>query len=88
MTPIESPIPFAQWGVDLVTDLPLATGNRRSLIVAVDYFRVEAEPMASTTQEQGIRFLWKNIICATRDARLRQWPAIRVEDFLASHGIK
>lgn len=54
MTPISSPIPFAQWGIDLVTDLPPASGGRRSLVVAVDYFTkwAEAEAMASTTQEQ------------------------------------
>ncbi|XP_012844535.1 PREDICTED: uncharacterized protein LOC105964573 [Erythranthe guttata] len=48
MQPIDSPIPFAQWGVDLVGHFPPATGERKFLIVVVDYFTkwVEAEPLA------------------------------------------
>ncbi|XP_019172821.1 PREDICTED: uncharacterized protein LOC109168238 [Ipomoea nil] len=37
-TPISSVIPFSRWGVDLVGALPMGSGKRKYLIVAVDYF--------------------------------------------------
>ncbi|XP_012839245.1 PREDICTED: uncharacterized protein LOC105959647 [Erythranthe guttata] len=53
MQPIDSPISFAQWGMDLVGPFPPATGGRKYLIVAVDYFTkwVEAEPLARIREE-------------------------------------
>ncbi|XP_012856960.1 PREDICTED: uncharacterized protein LOC105976225 [Erythranthe guttata] len=65
MQPIDSPIPFAQWGVDLVGPFPPATGGRKFLIVAVDYFTkwVEAEPLARIREEDVIQLFWKNIVC-------------------------
>ncbi|KAI3448541.1 hypothetical protein Pfo_005206 [Paulownia fortunei] len=62
--PIESPYPFAQWGMDIVGPFPPATGQRKFLIVTVDYFTkwVEAEPLARITEKEVIKFLWKNVI--------------------------
>ena len=50
--------------MDLVGPLPRATGNRRWLIVATDYFTkwVEAEPLANIRDKDSIKFVWKNII--------------------------
>jgi transposase InsO family protein len=50
--------------MDLVGPLPKATGNRRWLIVATDYFTkwVEAEPLANIRDRDSIKFVWKNII--------------------------
>jgi ribonuclease HI len=64
LQPLVSPWPFAQWGMDLVGPLPKATGNRRWLIVATDYFTkwVEAEPLANIRDKDSIKFVWKNII--------------------------
>jgi ribonuclease HI len=64
LLPLVSPWPFAQWGMDLVGPLPRATGNRRWLIVATDYFTkwVEAEPLANIRDKDSIKFVWKNII--------------------------
>uniref|UniRef100_A0A2N9I4J6 Uncharacterized protein n=1 Tax=Fagus sylvatica TaxID=28930 RepID=A0A2N9I4J6_FAGSY len=64
LQPLVSPWPFAQWGMDLVGPLPRATGNRRWLIVATDYFTkwVEAEPLANIRDKDSIKFVWKNII--------------------------
>lgn len=41
-----------------------ATGNRRWLLVATDYFTkwVEAEPLASIRDTNVTRFVWKNIV--------------------------
>ena len=48
LNPVSSPWPFAQWGIDLVGQLPQATGQRKYLLVATDYFTkwIEAEPLA------------------------------------------
>ncbi|XP_073153270.1 uncharacterized protein [Henckelia pumila] len=63
--PLESPLDFSQWGMDLVGPFPLATGQRKFLTVAVDYFTkwVEAEPLAKISEREVINFLWKNIVC-------------------------
>uniref|UniRef100_A0A2N9FM34 RNase H type-1 domain-containing protein n=1 Tax=Fagus sylvatica TaxID=28930 RepID=A0A2N9FM34_FAGSY len=67
LQPLVSPWPFAQWGMDLVGPLPKATGNRRWLIVATDYFTkwVEAEPLANIRDRDSIKFVWKNIITSS-----------------------
>ncbi|KAL0438987.1 UNVERIFIED_CONTAM: hypothetical protein Slati_2381700 [Sesamum latifolium] len=50
-----------QWGIDIVGPFPLAAGQRKFLLVAVDYFTkwVEAEPLARITEGeewcQGLR---------------------------------
>ncbi|KAL0394475.1 UNVERIFIED_CONTAM: hypothetical protein Slati_4413700 [Sesamum latifolium] len=47
-----SPCPFMQWGMDIVGPVPLAAGQRKFLLVAIDYFTkwVEAEPLARITE--------------------------------------
>ena len=44
-----SPWPFAQWGLDIVDPFPKAAGNKRYLLVSIDYFTkwVEVEPLAN-----------------------------------------
>ncbi|KAL0455621.1 UNVERIFIED_CONTAM: hypothetical protein Slati_0901300 [Sesamum latifolium] len=60
-----SSCPFSQWGVDIVGPFPLAPGQRRFLLVAIDYFTkwVEAKPLARITKGEVLKFIWKNIIC-------------------------
>ncbi|KAL0458115.1 UNVERIFIED_CONTAM: hypothetical protein Slati_0438700 [Sesamum latifolium] len=52
-------------GIDIVGPFPLAAGQRKFLLVAVDYFTkwVEAEPLARITEGEVMKFIWKNIIC-------------------------
>jgi len=59
MTPIVSPFPFATWGMDILGPFPKATGQRRYLFVAVDYFTkwIEAEAIASTTTAEVRKFI-------------------------------
>ncbi|XP_057969336.1 uncharacterized protein LOC131158486 [Malania oleifera] len=38
LSPLTSPCPFAQWGIDMLGPLPQATGQRKFLVVAIDYF--------------------------------------------------
>ncbi|KAK3010429.1 hypothetical protein RJ639_011088 [Escallonia herrerae] len=51
LTSIVSPIPFAVWGMDLLGPFPMASGQRRFVIVAIDYFTkwTEAESLATIT---------------------------------------
>ncbi|XP_042456410.1 uncharacterized protein LOC122040975 [Zingiber officinale] len=47
--------PFDQWGIDIVGPFPMATGQRKFLLVAVDYFFkwVEAEPLVKITEQMS-----------------------------------
>ncbi|KAK8540267.1 hypothetical protein V6N12_046555 [Hibiscus sabdariffa] len=56
---------FAIWGIDILGPFPLAIGQQKYLIVAVDYFAkwIEAEPLSTITEKQVEDFLWKSIIC-------------------------
>src|SRR4051812_23335944 len=63
---IISPIPFAQWGIDLLSSFPVAkTGQFQFLVVAVDYFTkwIETEPLALVKAANIEKFVWKSIIC-------------------------
>ena len=64
LSPLTSPWPFAQWGMDIVGVLPRAPGNKRFLLVATDYFTkwVEAEPLAQIRETDVIRFIRGNIL--------------------------
>ncbi|CAN1285112.1 Transposon Tf2-6 polyprotein [Linum perenne] len=61
---IVSPWPFAQWGMDILGPFPEASGKRKYLIVAIDYFTkwIEAEATASITAKQVEKFTFKHII--------------------------
>ncbi|KAL0462697.1 UNVERIFIED_CONTAM: hypothetical protein Slati_0157300 [Sesamum latifolium] len=65
LTTIMSPCPFMQWGMDIVGHFPLTAGQRKFLLVAIDYFTkwVEAEPLARITEGEVMKFIWKNIVC-------------------------
>ncbi|KAK3023184.1 hypothetical protein RJ639_044171 [Escallonia herrerae] len=55
---LTSPIPFAMWGMDILGPFPMATGQRRFVIVAIDYFTkwTEAEPLATITEAKCEEF--------------------------------
>ena len=64
LNPISSPWPFAQWGLAIFGSFPLAMGNRRFVLVTVNYFTkwVEAEALANIRDVDVKKFVWKNII--------------------------
>ncbi|KAK3036928.1 hypothetical protein RJ639_030893 [Escallonia herrerae] len=66
VTLIISPIPFAVWGMDLLGLFPIASGQCRFVIVAIDYFTkwTEAESLATITSAKCEDFFWKNVICS------------------------
>ncbi|KAI5345931.1 hypothetical protein L3X38_013808 [Prunus dulcis] len=65
LTPIISPWPFAQWGLDLIGPMPQGKGQVKYAVVAVDYFTkwVEAEPLATITAAKIEDFVWTHICC-------------------------
>ncbi|GER40904.1 retrotransposon protein [Striga asiatica] len=63
MTTISAPILFAQWNLDLVGLMPQGSGQRKFLIVFVDYFMkcVKVKPLAEITEDKVVHFLCNNI---------------------------
>ncbi|KAI3455044.1 hypothetical protein Pfo_011707 [Paulownia fortunei] len=61
---MSSPCLFSKWGIDIVGLFPLTIGQRKFLIVAIDYFSkwVEVEPVAKIIESQVMKFMWGNII--------------------------
>ncbi|XP_019164437.1 PREDICTED: uncharacterized protein LOC109160615 [Ipomoea nil] len=89
-TPVTTAIPFAKWGIDLLGPLPVAPGGLKFCVVAIDYFTkwVEAEPLATITEYQCQRFLWKRVICHIVSDNGRQFDCQAFADFCRRHGIK
>ena len=56
--------PFAQQGLDIVGHFPKVVGNKRYLLVGMDYFTkwVEVEPLANIRDVDAKKFVWKNIV--------------------------
>ena len=65
LTTITSPWPFSQWGIDIVSPLPIGKGQVKFILVAINYFTkwVEVEALATITEAKIRSFVWKNIIC-------------------------
>ncbi|KAL0458685.1 UNVERIFIED_CONTAM: hypothetical protein Slati_0495700 [Sesamum latifolium] len=53
------------WRIDIVGPFPIASDQRKFLLVAIDYFTkwVEAESLARITAGEVMKFIWKNIVC-------------------------
>nr|GEW43080.1 hypothetical protein [Tanacetum cinerariifolium] len=66
LTSIMSPWPFYQWGLDILGPLPEGPGKLKNIIVAIDYFTkwMEAKPLATITEKEVNKFVWKNIVCS------------------------
>jgi hypothetical protein len=54
-----------RWGLDLLGPLPLAQGNLRYVVVAMEYFSkwIEAKPLATITLATIQKFFWQSIVC-------------------------
>ncbi|GKV21529.1 hypothetical protein SLEP1_g31504 [Rubroshorea leprosula] len=65
LSPLSSPWPFAQWGVDLLCPFMKGKGGCTYLAVAVDYFTkwIEAKPLSTTTEKKIEEFLFNAILC-------------------------
>lgn len=64
MNLITNPCPFAQWGLDIIGPFPQATGKKKIVLVAIDYFMkwVEVKALANIGDVDVKRFVWKNIV--------------------------
>lgn len=51
--------------MDIVGPLPTAVAQKKSLLIATDYFNkwVEVEAYASIKNKDVKKFVWKNIVC-------------------------
>ncbi|XP_065017743.1 uncharacterized protein LOC135644202 [Musa acuminata AAA Group] len=96
LTPIDCAWSFAQWGLDLLGPFPPASGQRKYIIVGMDYFTkwVEAEPLATITERQIEKFVWRNLV--TRFGLPKtiitdngpQFASGKFREFCASYGIR
>ncbi len=95
LTSISFPWPFAQWGIDILGPFPLATGQRKFLVVSIDYFTkwVEPEPLARITEQKMRNFVWKSLICRFGLPRIlisdngRQFDNLCFREFCSELGI-
>ncbi|XP_074356016.1 uncharacterized protein LOC141695686 [Apium graveolens] len=62
---LQRSIPFAMWGMDILGPFPLISGQRKFIVVAIDYFTkwIEAKALAKITTKQITQFFWENMIC-------------------------
>ena len=96
LTLMMAPWPFAQWGLDILGPFPLGTRQMKFLVVGNDYFTkwVEAEPLASITEQNVKNFIWKNIVCKFGVPRVlvsdngRQFDNALFRDFCEHFGIQ
>ena len=96
LTTMHSPLPFATWGMDILSRFPKAMGQCKFLLVAVDYFTksVEAEAVASITKREVRKFIWKNIITHFGVSKAmvfdnsRQFDTDKLRDYCAYYGIQ
>ena len=65
LTPVVTPWPFTQQGLDILSLFPMRTRQMKFLVVGLDYFTkwVKAEPLAKITKWNIKSFVQKNIIC-------------------------
>lgn len=62
---IEPTWPLQRWGMDIIGPMPVAQGNLKYAVVAVEYFSkwIEAKPLTTITSATIQRFFWQNIVC-------------------------
>ncbi|XP_074337256.1 uncharacterized protein LOC141674446 [Apium graveolens] len=53
------------WGMDILGPFPVASGQRKFIVVALDYFTkwIEAKALDKITTKQITQFFWENVIC-------------------------
>jgi len=82
--------------MDILGPFPKAMGQRKFLLVVVDYFTkwVEEEAIASITKREVQKFIWKNIITRFGVPRAmvfnngRQFDTDKLRDYCATYGMQ
>ena len=89
------PLPFAQWGLDIIGKISVAKGGKCFVLLATYYFTnwVEAESYSSVMTNDVINFIWKYIIfwfglpkSLTMDNGM-QFNNLKIEGFCEMYGI-
>ena len=96
LTLITSPLPFQQWGLDILGPLPIGKSQCKFIVIGVDYFTkwVESEPLATITKQKVRNFVLRSIIYRFRIPRAlvsdngKQFDNPKFRDFCAELGIK
>ena len=91
-----APWPFAQWGLDIMGPFPTAVRQLKFLVVGIDYFTkwVEVEALATITEKNIRRFVWRCIICKFGIPRVlvsnngKQFDNDSFRDFCSQLGIR
>ncbi|KAK8918566.1 hypothetical protein KSP39_PZI021170 [Platanthera zijinensis] len=86
--------PFAIWGMDLIGPFPQASGQRKFILVMIDYFSkwIEARALAKTTSQIVKNFIWGEIACrfgiplAIVTDNGPQFASLELEDFCKQLG--
>ena len=87
---------FSQWGLDIMGPFLTAVRQLKFLVIGIDYFTklVEAEALATLTENNILSFVWKNIICRHGIPRVlvfdnrKQFNNNTFKDFCLELGIK
>ena len=96
LTPMTAPWPFAQWGLDIMGPFPIGVRQLKFLVIGIDYFTkwMEAEALATITENNIRSFVWRNIICRFRIPRIlvfnneKQFDNSAFRGFCSELGIK
>ncbi|XP_021773991.1 uncharacterized protein LOC110737954 [Chenopodium quinoa] len=80
LTPILSPIPFAQWGMDILGHFTTRSAGRKYLVVAIDYFTkwIEAEPTKyiKATQSNGQEEATNKLILTALQKKVEEYKGM------------
>ncbi|XP_073017908.1 uncharacterized protein [Primulina eburnea] len=62
---VRASFPFNQWGLDIMGTFPISRAQKKFILVAVEYFSkwAEVESLAKITENEVLKFLWKNTFC-------------------------
>ncbi|XP_074373990.1 uncharacterized protein LOC141714369 [Apium graveolens] len=65
LTSISTPITFTIWGIDILGPFPVASGQRKFIVVAIDYFTkwIVIKALTKITTKKISQFYWDNVIC-------------------------
>ena len=96
LTLVTIPLPFQQWGLDILGPLSIGRGQCKFIIVVVDYFTKwdEAKPLEKITEQKVRNFVWLSIICrfgiprSLMSYNKKQFGNLKFRDFCAELGIK
>ncbi|XP_074362433.1 uncharacterized protein LOC141702705 [Apium graveolens] len=66
------------WGMDILGPFSVAPGQRKFIVLAIDYFTnwIEAKALAKITTKQISQFFWENVICRLGIPRILRFTSV------------